>query len=104
MPETKNPKIWFYRYEHPPYSTGMNDAPAQRYFYSEANDGENSETLNNKITRYEGNTITPILTMLECLDPGQQIDGILPAQLISHLIIRNDHSRKLGASIFRKCI
>lgn len=77
----------------------MNDAPAQRYFYSEANDGENSETLDDKITRYEGNTITPILTMLECLDPGQQIDGFLPAQLISHLIIRNDHFRKLGASI-----
>lgn len=37
--------------------------------------------------------------MLECLDPGQQIDGFLPAQLISHLIMRNDHFRKLGASI-----
>lgn len=97
-PETKNPKIWFYRYQKDPYSSGINDAPAKRYFYSYIEDDEINHSLDDKITKYEERTIAPILLQLQSSDVGQQIDPILPAHLISHLIFRNDHFRQFVAS------
>lgn len=100
-PETKNPKIWFYRYQKDPYSSGINDAPAKRYFYSYIEDDEINHSLDDKITKYEERTIAPILLQLQSSDVGQQIDPILPAHLISHLIFRNDHFRQFIASAMK---
>ena len=100
-PETKNPKIWFYRYQKDPYSSGINDAPAKRYFYSYIEDDEINHSLDDKITKYEERTIAPILLQLQSSDVGQQIDPILPAHLISHLIIRNDHARQFAANAIK---
>ena len=100
-PETKNPKIWFYRYQKDPYSSGINDAPAKRYFYSYIEDDEINHSLDDKITKYEERTIAPILLQLQSSDVGQQIDPILPARLISHLIFRNDHLRQFTASAMK---
>lgn len=97
-PKTKNPKIWFYRYQKDPYSSGINDAPAKRYFYSYIEDDEINHSLDDKITEYEERTITPILLQLQSSNVGQQIDPILPAHLIYHLIFRNDHFRQFIAS------
>lgn len=97
-PETKNPKIWFYRYQKDPYSSGINDAPAKRYFYSYIEDDEINHSLDDKITKYEERTIAPILLQLQSSDVGQQIGPILPAHLISHLIFRNDHFRQFIAN------
>lgn len=97
-PETKNPKTWFYRYQKDPYSSGINDAPAKRYFYSYIEDDEINHSLDDKITEHEERTIAPILSQLQSSDVGQQIDPILPAHLISHLIFRNDHFRQFIAN------
>lgn len=89
-PETKNPKIWFYRFDKEPYSVGINDAPAQRHFYSNSSD---YETLDDEITKYEEKFVTPILMKLETSSPNQPIESDFPAKLISHLVTRNDHIR-----------
>lgn len=101
QPETKNPKIWFYRFDKEPYSVGINDAPAQRYFYSNSSD---CETLDDEITKYEENFVTPILMKLETSSPNQPIESDFPAKLISHLIARNDHVRSLGAIMLKTAL
>lgn len=100
-PETKNPKIWFYRLDKEPYSVGINDAPAQRHFYSNSSD---YETLDDKITRYEEKFVTPILMKLETSSPNQPIESDFPAKLISHLIVRNDHVRSLEAIMLKTAL
>lgn len=93
-PDAKSPPIFVYSRNRGCYKTNTKDTATEREFYSAIN--PEAETLDDTITDYE-NQLTQQLTDIKARGEGP-IDAALPAAVITHLAIRNDHTRKTFAN------
>lgn len=66
---------------------------AERHFYSELSLDADEETLDDKITAYESQ-LAEVLKDFRMLSDGGIVDASTAAELVTHLVVRNDHFRK----------
>ena len=88
----KIPKVWLFRKGQPPHVNSMKDAAAERDFYSEPAP-DSSETLDDRITRYENSRFSRLISSLRRLSPGDPADPDEAAEVVGHLTARNAHLR-----------
>lgn len=78
---------------------------AERDFYSELSLDGDVETLDDKITAHE-TSLGQILAELRGLGDGDSVDTGNAAELVTHLVVRNDHFRRAissaGATMFQQ--
>lgn len=96
----KNTHVVVYTYDRGVFSTATPGIGAERYFYSELPVEHEVETLDHLITKYETH-VAEVLAKLRGLDDGEAAETEAASELVTHLIIRNDHFRKsmLSASV-----
>ena len=86
-----------YTHERGIFSAATDGVAAEREFYSKlAIEGE-GETLDDKITAYE-TSFAQTLTELRSIDDGGTAEPGKAAEFVTHLVVRNDHLRKLMSS------
>lgn len=99
----KKAQVVVYRFGGIDFVAATDGIGAERHFYSELDVGGNEETLDDKITDHE-TSISEILDALRSADDRQVVDSRDAAALVTHLVIRNDHFRKIakqaGGSLF----
>ncbi|WP_417624043.1 DUF4238 domain-containing protein [Paremcibacter congregatus] len=90
-----NDKLWMFRKgSTEPIAVGRKDTAAQRDFNSEPSTG-GMPTLDDNITQYEGSSFAQKLRLLRKLDPGDKVNSIDVAEVLTHLIVRNSHTRSI---------
>ena len=86
-----------YTYDRGIFTPGTDGIGAEREFYSElAVDGA-GETLDVKITKYE-QPFPEVLSELRSVREGAIANTKMAAEFVTHLVVRNDHFRKVATS------
>lgn len=103
----RNRRVYLFERDREPALTPTQDVGAENYFYSDsAIDG--SETLDDKITRYERRRLARILGALRTASNGASITQADAAELVSHLTLRSAHLRhsfaNAGGALAEKAI
>lgn len=81
----KSTQVYVFPKCRPPYLSATDRVAAQRDFYSPPSD---EESLDDKITRYEGDVLAPAVASLRDADPGP-IASHTAAAVVVHLSIRS---------------
>lgn len=81
----KSTQVYVFPKGKPPYLTATDRVAAERDFYSPPSD---EESLDDKITHYEGSILAPAIAALRESDPGP-IDSHAAAAVVVHLSIRS---------------
>jgi hypothetical protein len=90
-------QVFVFRKGQPEYLTSTEGSGAERDFYSNPlKDGKGA--LDDKITDFEGEHLTPILRALRATDSGE-VDAELAAIIVAHLAFRTAHLRGAMATI-----
>lgn len=88
----KIPKVWLFRKARVPYISSIEDAAAERDFYSEPT-ADGSETLDDRITSYESRRFGRLLSSVRAATPGDSIDPDEAVEVGAHLTARSAHLR-----------
>lgn len=100
FPDAKAPPIFVYSRNRGCYRTNTKDSAAEREFYSTF--GPDTQTLDDSITDYE-NQLAKQLNEIKTQGIGP-LASALPSTVVTHLAIRNDHTRKIFADIGGKLL
>lgn len=99
----ENIQVNVYTYDRGVFTAGTDGVAAEREFYSRLAVESEAETLDDRITAYE----TPLartLAALRGLGDNKAVDSEIAAEFVTHLVVRNDHLRKLmstaGSALF----
>lgn len=95
----KGDKIQVVAYTHDRgvFKAATDGIGAERNFYSELALEPGEDTLDDKITAYE-TPLADVLADFRGLSNGARADELKAAELVAHLVIRNDHFRKSVSS------
>ncbi len=93
----KNTYVVAYTHDRGIFTPGTDGIGAEREFYSELDVEGSGETLDDKITNYEG-PFPEVLDELRSLGDGDKADTKMVAEFVTHLVVRNDHFRKAVTS------
>lgn len=99
----KNVQVYVYRPDRAPFLSSTEGVAAQRDFYSSAaTDGQ--PTLDDRITRYEDDRLTSLLSQLRETGAGDAADPAVAAELVAHLATRGAFVRQTFELGSRKLI
>lgn len=89
----KKAQVAVYGYGRPAFWVATDGIAAERNFYSEYDKSSQSETLDDRITAHE-TPLSKLLQGLRSLESGDRVEASEAAELVTHLVIRNDNFRK----------
>lgn len=99
----RKPQVAVYSHDRGSFIAATDGIGAEREFYSEVDADGKVDSLDDRITRHE----TPLADILRDLRSRKDldaVDGEIAAALVTHLVVRNDHFRKVaiaaGATLF----
>ena len=97
-PRGKKTYVTVYHFDRGEFVVPTDGIAAERDFYSEITGDTSAQTLDDRITNYEG-FISKALTHVRSTEIGSLVERSLVGELITHLIIRNNYARISSASI-----
>jgi hypothetical protein len=83
---------WRFSRDAEPERSRIGDIGAEDHFYSEP-PSDGSETLDGRITNFEGTRLGPLLNRIKGLEVGSVVDGGDASRIIAHLAMRAAHLR-----------
>lgn len=86
-------QVTVYPYERPAFRTATDGIAASRNFYSELAAAGEPETLDDRITAHESGLARKLRNLRSRADRSS-VEGGAAAELVTHLVIRNDNFRK----------
>lgn len=99
----KKPQVAVYPYAGSAFLAATDGIGAKRHFYSELDVEGMVETLDDRITKHE-TPLAEVLVDFRSRQDAEAVDGEKAAALVTHLVVRNDHFRKIaisaGATLF----
>lgn len=93
----KKPQVVVYPHKGSSFVAATDGIGAQRNFFSELDVEGGVETLDDRITKHE-TPLAEVLRELKSKDNFEVVDGEQAAALVTHLVVRNDHFRKIAIS------
>lgn len=96
----KSTLVWVYSATRGKYRSATEGIGSQRDFYSAPAAPDQAETLDDRITRHEGEHLAPLIEALRKLEPGSDVDARAAAEAVVHLSIRASHFREAFSSAF----
>jgi Protein of unknown function (DUF4238) len=93
----KKLQVVVYPFGGNPFVAATDGIGAKRNFYSELDVEGEMETLDDEITKHES-PLAEVLRELRSKDVRSDIDSVQASALVTHLVVRNDHFRKIAVS------
>lgn len=93
----RKPQVVVYSHNRPSFVAATDGIGAQRSFYSEMDVEGRVETLDDRITKHE-TPLAEVLRDLRSKTDLEAVEGEQAAALVTHLVVRNDHFRKVAVA------